>query len=375
MRALSFLILTACLLNLSCGGSSTPPAPEQTFAGVVDDFYPAAVVFADQVSKEFEQNALDPEELHRSGGFAQLLAASHKLVPDFPITAEDREALAFFALYLGQVPTKPEAWQLGLQRETGNEGAAIASLKLPLDDFWLLPFHVRLSPDKKKGWKLASWPPRDRRAFQPYPADSGILHLSSWAAGAVPQEVQARFKQQFGSDIPAGSAYAQVEWRQTVLYHSLADGAEGADPWQRLKGVVQDVLLPAQIADEEGLPTGALVILADPDVPASLLLGVLESLAQSKTRWPQLWIGRPGEIVDTCHLVDQRRAWEPQATEVILTAGGSEDEWSAALAGSSSTGAVGLRLAPEMPTSQWFAELARLHQRKLTRIFIALPAP
>lgn len=343
--------------------------------GVLDGFHPAAVAFAAQVSREFEDNELDPEELRRCSGFAQLLTASQKVAKEFPVAEADQEHLAYFALCLGSVREKPEAWALRQHADPGSGGGALASLELPPDQTGSATFLVRIAPDPKKGWKLASWPPRRREAFQPYPPDSPRLHLQSWAAGSVPPDVQERFRKQFGSEIPADSAYAEVEWQRVVVHHSLMANAEGADPWQRLKLTVQDVLIPMRVQDDAGLPAEPLVILAGPDVPSSLVLGVLESLAQPKTRWPQIWIGLPGEMLDRCFLLDQRPAWDASAGDVILTLGGSEDEWAAALAGSAAGGAVGLRLDPALPAAALFADLERLQQRKLARIFIALPAP
>jgi len=373
MRRLSFLIPSAALLLAACGGSSAPPAPQQTLADLVDDFHPAALAFAEQLRIDFEDNDLDPEELHRCRGFDALREASQMVAKEFPITDADREDLALFAFWLGRVREKPKTWDLSQHTEPAASDSALASINLDPEASGAATFLVRLTSDKKRGWKLASWPPRTRPAFQPYPAHSQRLILNSWAAGTVPPDVQERFRSQFGSKIPADSAYSQVEWQRKVLHHSLTRTVEGADPWQRLKLTVQDVLIPMRVQDEAGLPAEPLVILAGPDVPTALISGVLDSLAQPKTRWPQIWIGIPGEFVDRCFLLDQRPVWETSAENVILRSGGSEDEWSAALAGSSATGAVGLSPDPQLPASALFADLERLQKRKLARIFIALP--
>lgn len=374
MRLLSFLIFAALLPAVSCGGSAQPKAPEQSLATVVDKFYQAAVAFEDQVSKEFADNLLDPAELHRCTGYAALQEASQKQLPDFPIGAEDHEHLAWFAMCLGRKAEKPAAWMVSLEQTPGDETQAIASIDLPPDEFWQPTFYVRLKRDGKEGWKIASWPPRDRHGIQPYSEGTPRLHLSSWTAGAVPEPVQANFQRQFGSAIPPDSPFAQVEWKGSTLYHSLAPATAESDPWQHLRLTVQDVFIPSSAVDAAGLPTEDLVILADPEVPASLLHGVLEALAQPKSRWALIWLGTPGGMVDHCFLLDQQLAWEPTAGDLILTAGGSEAEWTAALAGADPANPVGLRLDSAMPVSQVVADLERLKSRGFTRVFIALPA-
>lgn len=357
MRPLSFLIPAAALLLAACGGPSEPPTPEQSLADAVEEFHSAAVTFARQVGEEFADNAIDPAALHRSAGFANLLAASLKFKPDFPIAAEAREPLAYFALCLGH-PDKPLEWDVRLHPDPAAEDRAIASVHLPADEYNSPAFFVRVARDKKKGWQLASWPPLTRDDFQQLPEGAARLILRFTPAG---------------SELAGGAAFSQIEWHGQALYHSLFQSEPGSDAWSRLEETLRDAILPAAETNAAGQPAEPLYLLADPAVPASLLLGLLEVLARPAVRWSSVQVGLPGEALDRYFLLEQDLAWESVPQHPIVNAGGSEEEWSAALAGAGAGAAVGLRLDPALTLGVVVAEIERLQKRGAARVFIALP--
>ena len=368
MRPLSFLILAAGGLVLSCGGGSAPSTPESSLESVLETFHAPAAAFAEQVRKEFEDNDFDVELFQRSAGFPALLVASQELLPDFVILGDDQDSLGYFADCLGHVNRALDDWQVKTHPDPASTDTLLASIEFP-DGLGFPDFFVRLARGQKLDWKLASWPPLQRWAFQGYSPGAVRLRLHSWDSGDVPEQMRSAMKAAFGAEVPAGASLSQVtDWEGHPLSSPASD-----DPWSVLQYTVQDYRTQFGAPDAGGVPTRPIYLLADPRVPASLLLGVLETLARESIHWPSVWLGAPGEILDVYCPLEQQFAGKAEGESMVLTGGASEAEWTAALAGSNPGNPVGLRLDPVQPVSSVIADLERLKRRGFTRAFIVLP--
>jgi len=366
--ASALLAAAACHALPACGRSPASMAPEESLGTILEQLHPAAVIFAERVRTEFEDNDNALNSLRKCKGFPALMSAAHRVAPGFTLQGDDLNSLGSFALDLGYVDQVPEHWQVQMLPDPVSPELKIASIQLQ-NDLGSDAYFVRMAPDKKKGWRLASWPPLVRWAFQRYPLDAVRFRLLHWEAGAVPELVQFSGRRLFDVEIPAAESFVQVtEWFGRPLY-SPAD----EDPWSKFQGSVMDVRAGLGKSDLEGWPTAPVYLLAEPAFPASLLLGVLETLARPPIRWPSVQLGTSTEAVDLYHPLEQQLAWEQQAGDLILAAGGSESDWTAALAGKATGSPVGLRLDPALPVSAVIADLQRLQAHGFTRVFIALP--
>ncbi len=357
----------ALLLLAACARSAEAEDAIMDLNGAAAALQEPARAFMQVVSDEIMEGDLDPDRIRTSAAFPALLEASRRILPAFEIAPADHEDLAAFALSLGFSEIETGSWQIGLHLDQGRESVDFASFRLPSDVLDTPTYYVRLEEGQRGAWRLASWPPKARDALQV--SRGPRIHLNAWSAGQIPELHRQRVLKEFSIEIPAEMSWQQVEWRSAILYHSLFLAPDGTDPWWRFEEVARDIILPSvRVEDPEPF-----LILSGPAVPASLLLGALEVLARPGIRWPAVWVGTPGEILDDYQPLDQRLAWEPRAQDLVLAAGAADAEWDAALKAAAGGAGVGLRLAPPDPVSLAVSDFARLRSRGIVSIFLALP--